>query len=34
MSDNKFKDKDINTENDSSQDSGIELLHLVELNLR
>ena len=29
MSDNKFKDKDINTENDSSQDSGIELLHLV-----
>ena len=29
MSDNKFKDKDINTENDSSQNSGIELLHLV-----
>ena len=29
MSDNKFKDKDINTENDSSQDSGIELLHRV-----
>ena len=29
MSDNKFKDKDINTENDSSQDSGIKLLHLV-----
>ena len=29
MRDNKFKDKDINTENDSSQDSGIELLHLV-----
>ena len=29
MSDNKFKDKDINTEYDSSQDSGIDLLHLV-----
>ena len=29
MSDQEFNNQDMNTENDSSQDSGIELLHLV-----